>query len=59
MLYDAILVLHTGEIRYINNVITVSLTRARVIITNEDDEGELFRAGEVKKIELIAKGGKL
>ncbi len=59
MLYDAILVLHTGEIRYIYNVITVSLTRARVIITNEDDEGELFRAGEVKKIELIAKGVKL
>lgn len=59
MLYDAILVLHNGEIRYIYNVITVSLTRARVIITNEDDEGELFRAGEVKKIELIAKGVKL
>ena len=59
MLYDAILVLHTGEIRYINNVITVSLTRARIIITNEDDEGELFRAGEVKKLELIAKGVKL
>jgi hypothetical protein len=59
LLYDAILVLHTGEIRYINNVITVSLTRARVIITNEDDEGELFRAGEVKKIELTAKGDKL
>ena len=59
MLYDAILVLHNGEIRYIYNVITVSLTRARVIITNEDDECELFRAGEVKKIELIAKGVKL
>lgn len=59
MLYDAILVLHNGEIRYIYNVMTVSLTRARVIITNEDDEGELFRAGEVKKIELIAKGVKL
>ena len=59
MLYDAILVLHTGEIRYINNVKTVSLTRARVIITNDDDEGELFRAGEVKKLELIAKGVKL
>lgn len=55
ILYDAILVLYTGEIRYIYNVITVSLTRARVIITNEDDEGELFRAGEVKKLELIAK----
>lgn len=59
MLYDAILVLNTGEIRYIYNVITISLTRARVIITNEDDEGELFRAGEVKKLELIAKGAKL
>lgn len=59
MLYDAILVLNTGEIRYINDVKLISLTRARMLITNDDDETELFRCGEIKKIELTAKGGKL
>ena len=59
MLYDMILVLHTGEIRYIHDVALISLTRARMIVTNADDESELFRAGEVKKFELTAKGVKL
>lgn len=59
LLYDAILVLNSGEIRYITDVKLISLTRARMLITNDDDETELFRCGEVKKIELTAKGAKL
>ena len=59
MLYDAILVLNTGEIRYITDVKLISLTRARMLVTNDDDETELFRCGEIKKIELTAKGVKL
>lgn len=59
MLYDAILVLYTGEIRYITDVKLISLTRARMLITNDDDETELFRCGEIKEIKLTAKGAKL
>lgn len=56
MLYDCMLVLTTGEMRYISDIKLISWTRARVIFTNQDDEAELFRTGQIEKCELIRKG---
>lgn len=59
MLYDCFLTLSGtdfGEIRCIPDVKLISWTRSRVIITNEDDESELFSSGQIVKCTLIKKG---